>query len=374
MRGQSEERARPPRVLIAGGGTGGHLYPGIAVARELLCRDSRTDVSFVGTAQGLEARIVPHEGFRLDCIRSAGLKGKSLPAVVWSLALGPLSIVDAWRVLVRRRPDLVIGVGGYSSGAVVLLATLRGIPTMVLEQNAVPGLTNRWLSRVIDAAAVSYEVTLPYFRGRGFVSGNPVRAEFFTAADASLILGSGPRRLLVFGGSQGAHAINLAMIAAAPYLAAARDRLSIVHQAGERDQDPVRQAYRRAGLDARVDSFIYAMAQEMHRATLVVCRAGATTIAEITAAGCASVLVPLPAATDDHQRHNAEALVTVGAAQMIEERTLTGAALAEQILALVDDDDRRVRMAAAARQLARPDATGVTVNRALALLRARKGA
>ncbi len=373
MRGQSEEQARPPRVLIAGGGTGGHLYPGIAVARELLCRDPCSDVSFVGTAQGLEARVVPHEGFRLDCIRSAGLKGKSLTAVVWSLALGPLSVVDAWRVLARRRPDLVIGVGGYSSGAVVLLATLRGIPAMVLEQNAVPGLTNRWLARVVDAAAVSYEVTLPYFRGRGFVSGNPVREEFFTTADASLIPGSGPRRLLVFGGSQGAHAINLAMIAATPHLAAARDRLSIVHQAGERDQDPVRQAYRQVRLDARVEPFIHAMAQEMHRADLVVCRAGATTIAEITAAGRASVLVPLPVATDDHQRRNAGALVTLGAAQMIEERTLTGAVLAQNILELVDDDDRRVLMAAAARQVAKPDATRVTVDRALALLGAGKG-
>ena len=164
--------------MIAGGGTGGHLYAGMAVARELLARLPDSIVTFAGTASGIEARVVPKEGFQLDLIRSAGLKGKSASAFARGALLLPMSAVDAWRLLSRRRPDLVIGVGGYSSGPVVGLAALRGIRTMVLEQNAVPGLTNRWLARVVDAAAVMWDVTLPYFRGRGFVSGNPVRPEF----------------------------------------------------------------------------------------------------------------------------------------------------------------------------------------------------
>ena len=368
MPDRSDERY-PLRVVIAGGGTGGHLFPGIAVAHELVRRDPRCEVMFVGTARGLEAHVLPREGFRLERIRSAGLKGKSPLAVARGLALVPVSAMDAWRMLSRRRPDLVIGVGGYSSGPVVLLAALRRIPTMVLEQNAVPGLTNRWLARVIDAAAVSYEATLPYFRGRGFVSGNPVRAEFFAIPYPRLgATAEGPRRLLAFGGSQGAHAVNLAMIAAAPHLAAWRARLSIVHQTGERDLAPVREAYQHQGLEARVVPFIEAMAHEMQHADLILSRAGATTIAEIAAAGRASVLVPLPIATDDHQRHNAEALVVLGAAEMIEERVMTGPLLAQRILELVRDDDRRSRMAAAVRHLAQPDAAGAVVDRALRLL------
>ena len=200
-------------VLIAGGGTGGHLYPGLAVAQELLARRGDAHVTFVGTASGIESRVIPREGLDLDVIRSAGLKGKSLTALVRGLGLLPLSAWDAWCVLSRRRPKVVIGVGGYSSGPVVLLAALRGMPTLLMEQNAMPGLTNRLLARVVTAAAVTYPASLRYFAGRGFVSGNPVRAQFFEGrrrhdqSDAP----PGAARVLVFGGSQGAHAINVAM-------------------------------------------------------------------------------------------------------------------------------------------------------------------
>src|SRR5437870_8789413 len=208
------------RVVIAGGGTGGHLYPGIAVARELLSRRTDAEVTFAGTARGIEARVVPREGFALDVIRSRGIKGKGIADRLRGALLLPASLVDAWRVVSRRRPDLVIGVGGYSSGPVVALAAMRGVPTMLLEQNAVPGLTNRLLARVVRAAAVTFESTRHFFGDKAFVSGNPVRPEFVGAAgpgkESGIDAGSDHRaRLLVFGGSQGAHAINMAMVEAA---------------------------------------------------------------------------------------------------------------------------------------------------------------
>jgi UDP-N-acetylglucosamine--N-acetylmuramyl-(pentapeptide) pyrophosphoryl-undecaprenol N-acetylglucosamine transferase len=362
------------RVVIAGGGTGGHLYPGIAVAREIASREPGSVVTFAGTARGLEARIVPREGFALDVIRSGGLKGKGVAGRVRGAGLLPLSALDAWRLLSRRDPHLVIGVGGYSSGPVVLCAALRGIPTLVLEQNAVPGLTNRVLAPFVRAAAVTYESTLPFFRGRGFVSGNPVRPQFLDRTARPPVRGEhAPVRVLIFGGSQGAHAINVAAVAAAPQLARAGTPLTITHQTGERDAEMVREGYRRAGLDARVEPFLYTMDREMNAADLVVCRAGATTLAEITAAGRAAILIPLPTATDDHQRRNAEVLASAGAAEVLDERDLTGDRFAERLVALAANDKRRCGLAVAASRLARPDAARVIVDRALDLARARAG-
>jgi UDP-N-acetylglucosamine--N-acetylmuramyl-(pentapeptide) pyrophosphoryl-undecaprenol N-acetylglucosamine transferase len=348
------------RVVIAGGGTGGHLYPGIALAREIQARDPHAAISFAGTATGLEARVVPREGFPLDLIRVAGLKGKSLPQRMRGLALLPLAAVDAWKVLSARRPDVVVGVGGFASGPALALACARGLPTLLLEQNAQPGLTNRLLARRVGAAAVTFEETLRFFPGTGFLAGNPVRAEFLQAGREGRddVLDSPPRaaRVLIFGGSQGAHAINVAMVAAAPRLAAAGLRLALTHQTGARDLDLVRDAYERAGLDARVEAFLYEMAGEMTRADVVVSRAGATTIAELAAAARPSILVPLAAATDDHQRRNAAVLARAGAAEVIDEREATGDRLAAAITALAGDRERRGRMAEAARSLARPDA------------------
>jgi UDP-N-acetylglucosamine--N-acetylmuramyl-(pentapeptide) pyrophosphoryl-undecaprenol N-acetylglucosamine transferase len=356
------------RIVIAGGGTGGHLYPGIAVAREFLTRQPNAVVSFAGTAAGIEARVVPRVGFPLVVIRSGGLKGKGIGGRVKGLALVPLGLADAWRVISRRQPQLVIGVGGYSSGPLVLVAALRRIPTMVLEQNAMPGLTNRWLGAVVDAAAVTYEASVPFFRGKAFVAGNPVRAEFLGGGEAPTRTSSDITRVLVFGGSQGAHAINMAMVEAAPRLAAAGRRCEWVHQTGERDLETVREAYRRSGLEARVEPFFYEMDREMKRADLLVCRAGATTLAELTAAGRPAILIPLPTATDDHQRKNAEELRREGAVEVIDQRDLTGDRLAERILALATDPSRQRRMAEAAARLARPDAASRIVNHALKLV------
>jgi UDP-N-acetylglucosamine--N-acetylmuramyl-(pentapeptide) pyrophosphoryl-undecaprenol N-acetylglucosamine transferase len=330
------------------------------------------EVTFVGTANGIEARVIPREGLTLDVIRSAGLKGKSLATLARGVSLLPLSALDAWNVISRRRPSVVIGLGGYSSGPVVMLAALRGISTVVMEQNAIPGFANRQLASVIDAAAVTYEESVPYFGDKAFVSGNPVRPEFFEEAHEHPISPPGAARVLIFGGSQGAHAINMALVEAAPQLAAAASRVAITHQTGERDLEVVRDGYERAGLPARVEPFLYHMDREMKAADVVVCRAGATTLAELAAAGRASILVPLPTATDDHQRKNAEALVAGGAADLLLQRDLTGAALAERIVGLAGDRARRERMAAAARGLGRPDAARVIVDRAMELM-ARSG-
>ena len=357
--------AGPLRAVIAGGGTGGHLYPGIAIAREILARHPDAVVTFAGTLRGIETRVVPREGFHLDLLRSAGLKGRSPIAAIRGLALLPLSAMDAWRILTRRKPDVVIGVGGYSSGPVVLLAALRGVPTLLAEQNAVPGLTNRLLARFVSAAAVTFDSTVTFFGRRGFVAGNPVRPEFLLPGELPPDGGS-RTRILIFGGSQGAHAINVAMVEAAPRLAA-DGGLDITHQTGERDVALVRRGYADAGLQARVEPFLYAMDREMKQADLVVSRAGATSIAELTAAGRASILVPLPTAADDHQRKNAEVLAQAGAAEMIEQKDLTGAILADRLMALAADGERREAMAAAARKLARPDAAKVIVDRVLEL-------
>jgi UDP-N-acetylglucosamine--N-acetylmuramyl-(pentapeptide) pyrophosphoryl-undecaprenol N-acetylglucosamine transferase len=352
--------------VIAGGGTGGHLYPGIAIARALLAARPDATVTFAGTARGIESRVLPKEGLALDLLRSTGLKGSSIVGAIRGLSLLPLSAWDAWRILSRRRPDLVIGVGGYSSGPVVALAALRRIPTLLAEQNAVPGVTNRLLGRFVNAAAVTFDSTVSFFGRRGFVAGNPVRPEFFGALDSSGA--ERPPRILIFGGSQGAHAINVAMVEAASRLAAGGG-VDLTHQTGERDLDMVRRGYRDAGIEARVEPFLYAMDREMKAADVIVCRAGATTIAELTAAGRAAILVPLPTAADDHQKKNAEVLARAGAAVLIEQRDLSGVRLAAAIRELVDDPARRAAIAAAARTFAKPDAARAIVAKALELAR-----
>ena len=357
-----------PRVLMSGAGTGGHLYPGIAVAQEIRRRHPRSKIVFAGTGRDLEVRALDRSGFDLVRVHSAGLKGKSAGAVFRGLLMLPLSAWDAWVVINRVAPQLVIGLGGYSSGAVVLMAALHRIPTLVLEQNAQPGITNRLLARFVTAAAVSHDVALPHFYGKGFVSGNPVRAGFFD----SVPLAAAKRaevHLLVLGGSQGAHAINVAMMAAAPLLVEGSPHVVVTHQTGQRDHGAVRRAYAEAGLTARVEPFLEHMVDAMRDADVVVCRAGATTLAEIAAVGRVALLVPLPGAADGHQRLNADVFVRAGAADIVPQASMTGALLTERLLRLAGDGERRRRMAAAARSLARPDAAGVIVDRAEQLMR-----
>jgi UDP-N-acetylglucosamine--N-acetylmuramyl-(pentapeptide) pyrophosphoryl-undecaprenol N-acetylglucosamine transferase len=344
------------RVLIAGGGTGGHLYPGIALAREIVRRDPSAQVAFVGTASGVEATVVPREGFPLELIRVTGLKDKSGLRLVRGFLVLPLAASDAWRVLSRNKPDVVVGVGGFASGPVLMLGAVRGYPTMLLEQNALPGITNRLLARVVRAAAVTFEEALPFFPGTAFVTGNPVRPEFFTGGEQDTDDESrtphDAAQVLIFGGSQGAHAINVAMVEAAPRLASAGVRLAITHQTGHRDVDMVRDAYERAGLAARVEAYVYEMDREMRRADFVICRAGATTLSELAAAGRPAILVPLPTAADDHQRKNADVIARAGGGQVIDERELTGEGLADAVVRLSADPQRRRANVRIARDIA----------------------
>jgi UDP-N-acetylglucosamine--N-acetylmuramyl-(pentapeptide) pyrophosphoryl-undecaprenol N-acetylglucosamine transferase len=349
------------RVLIAAGGTGGHIYPGIAVAKEVMRRHPGSEVRFVGTARGLETRLVPQAGFELTLIESAGLKNVGMMARVRGLWLLPKSFLAARRLIREFKPDVVAGAGGYVSGPVLLMAALLKVPTLVMESNALPGFTNRSLARFIDKAAVSFEAALPYFRGKGVVTGNPVRREFFEIParqhDPSHI------EVLIFGGSQGARAINEAMVAALPALEARRGVLRITHQTGESDFEKVRQGYLDAGWGEHSDvrRYIDDMVASFAQTDLIICRAGATTSAELVAAGRAAIMIPFPLAADDHQRKNAEALEAAGAARMILQQDLTGERLAAEINKLVSAPIEITRMEEASRKLARGDAAQATV-------------
>jgi UDP-N-acetylglucosamine--N-acetylmuramyl-(pentapeptide) pyrophosphoryl-undecaprenol N-acetylglucosamine transferase len=359
------------RVLIAAGGTGGHIYPGIAVAREILRRDASSVVKFVGTARGLESRLVPKSGFELSIIESSGLKKVGLIGKLRGLWLLPKSFLAAGRVIRHFNPDIVVGAGGYVSGPVLLTASLMRLPTLVMDSNALPGFTNRVLARFVDRAAVSFAEALPYFRGKGVLTGNPVRQEFFEISrkppDAMQFA------VLLFGGSQGARAINDAMLHALTHLLSERNRLHIVHQTGEADYDRVNIGYQAAGWSDRADvrRYIDDMMTEFASADLVICRAGATTTAELVAAGKAAIMIPFPLAADDHQRKNAEALQSAGAARMILQKDLNGALLAREILSLIDHPEKLDQMEAASRKLAHRDAAAATVDLMEELLRTR---
>jgi UDP-N-acetylglucosamine--N-acetylmuramyl-(pentapeptide) pyrophosphoryl-undecaprenol N-acetylglucosamine transferase len=349
------------RVLIAAGGTGGHIYPGIAVAQEIMRRDVDSKVRFVGTARGLETRLVPQAGFELSLIDSAGLKNVSRMAQMRGLVLLPKSFLAALSLIRAVRPDVVVGAGGYVSGPVVLMAALTNRRTLVMESNALPGWTNRRLARFVDRAAVSFEQALPFFRGKGVVTGNPVRREFFEIPRKRRE--PGRFSLLIFGGSQGARAINEGMIASLLSLASLKTMLRIKHQTGAADFEKVKNAYANAGWSEQVDvrSYIDNMMADFETADLVICRAGATTTAELIAAGKASIMIPFPFAADDHQRKNAEALATAGASRMILQRDLSGERLAKEIRVLMDSEELS-RMEEASRKLAHGDAAAGVVD------------
>jgi UDP-N-acetylglucosamine--N-acetylmuramyl-(pentapeptide) pyrophosphoryl-undecaprenol N-acetylglucosamine transferase len=344
-------------VLIAGGGTGGHLFPGIALAEEVVGRHPRNDVVFVGTNRGLEARVVPQNGFVFEAVTSRGLKGMGLVKLVLGLLTVPLTFLSALALLRKYRPDVVVGVGGYSSGPVVLAAWLLRIPTGIQEQNALAGLTNRILGRFVDAVFVSFTAAIASFPARKcHVLGNPIRKEMLENFLRPRLKANERFSLLVVGGSLGARGLNARVIDAAPLLAELKDSLRVTHQTGKADLEAVKAAYEKAGLTADVREFIDDMAAAYLDADLVVCRAGATTLAELTICKKASLLVPFPFATDDHQAVNARALVDAGAAKMFREAELTGALLAAEIRSLKDDGKRLAAMEKAAGNLGQPEA------------------
>lgn len=347
------------RVLIAAGGTGGHIYPGLAVAKEVMRRHPEAKVRFVGTPGKLETKLVPQAGFELSLIESTGLVNMGLLARLRGLLLIPKSIFAARRLIREFKPDIVVGAGGYVSGPVLLTASLMKIPTLVMESNAVPGFTNRRLARFVKRAAVSFAEALPYFRGKGVVTGNPVRQDFFDVPVKPVDMAQ--FALLIFGGSLGARAVNTAMIEALPHLEKFRERLRITHQTGELDFVKVSEGYEQAGWKERADvrRYIDKMVEEFASADLIISRAGATTSFELMAAGRVAIMVPLPGQLE--QRKNAEALQTAGAARMILQEELTGERLAREISALVEAPEELKRMQQASRQLARGDAAQATV-------------
>src|SRR5467141_304059 len=340
------------RIIIAGGGTGGHVIPALAIAQQLK-KQLGAEVLFIGTARGIETRLVPQAGFRLELIQVGALKNVSLMTRAKTMFDLPRAIAASSRMLSEFDPEVVIGVGGYASGPAMMAAIRRRLPTLAFEPNVVPGFANRMVARWVSAAAVHFEETAQYFRNAE-VTGVPVREAFFQIAGQAT--GNANPTLLVFGGSQGANAINQAMIRCLPELVKQIPNLHIIHQTGERGYNDAQAAYQHAGLSAEVAPFITDMPAVFARADLLLCRSGASTVAEITAAGKPAVFVPFPRAADDHQRVNAQALERAGAAVVVEETKLERVWLADTVAALLGDRGRLQRMSEAARKLAHPDA------------------
>lgn len=337
------------RAILAGGGTGGHVIPALAIANQLK-RSYNAEVLFIGTARGIENRLVPAAGYPLKLVRVGALKNVSLLTRAKTAFDLPRAVWDAARTLNEFAPEVVIGVGGYASGPAMLAAVVKHIPTLAFEPNVVPGFANRVVARFVSAAAVHFAETAKYFR-HAQVTGVPVRQAFFEIAPKR----GGTPTLLVFGGSQGAHAINEAMIRCLPVLLRQAPGIHVIHQTGERDYNDALAAYGALSEDAgrfEVFKFIEDMPAAFGSADLLVCRSGASTVAEITAAGKPAVFVPFPRAADDHQTVNALALERAGAAVLVEESKLDGVWLAETIAALLQDSRRLRQMSEAARSLA----------------------
>jgi UDP-N-acetylglucosamine--N-acetylmuramyl-(pentapeptide) pyrophosphoryl-undecaprenol N-acetylglucosamine transferase len=341
------------RVIIAGGGTGGHLFPGIAVAREIQRRHRDCEILFVGAAQGLESRLVPQEGFALRTLPAGSMKGIGWMGRVRNMAATIKGILGAMQILNQFRPSVVVGVGGYASFPMLAAAVAKRYPKVIMEQNALPGLANRMLSRWVTYAAVTEPQTAAYFGSRAVVTGNPIRPQFKEIGPKPH---HPPFQVLVFGGSQGAQSINKAVKESLPFLLDMKDSLRFTHQTGEKQAAEIRQAYAAAGFDADVRAFFNDFHRQYAAADLIVSRSGATTIAEIKAAGRAAILIPLPTAADDHQRKNAESMVQDHSAVMILNSDLTGERLASEIRLLLSDTARLQQLEENARRSAVLDA------------------
>jgi UDP-N-acetylglucosamine--N-acetylmuramyl-(pentapeptide) pyrophosphoryl-undecaprenol N-acetylglucosamine transferase len=345
--------------VIAGGGTGGHLYPGIAIAEELAERRRGVAIVFAGAGNKLERDILEPHGYRLVAIKSGGIVGKSLAGRMRGIGRAISGFAQSIKMLMRLKPKAVIGVGGYASGPMVMAATMLRLPTLIHEQNNYPGLTNRLLAPWVRRVAVSFEETRHSFGGRGEVTGNPIRAVFRGARRKAR---GDTFNVLVFGGSQGARAINSAVVGALPLLSAHRLGLRFLHGTGPADHQRVSAAYADHGFEANVVPYIATIREAYEWADLVIARAGASSVAEIAACGKASIIVPLPTSAHDHQRYNARKLADAGAAILMEESSLTGEELAKTLLRLRDDPGRIVAMERSASSLARPDAAARIVD------------
>jgi len=347
------------KLLITGGGTGGHVFPALAIAREWMSREGEREVVIVGTQRGIEARLVPEAGFPLETIRSAGLKGIGGMKLARNAAKLVPAMRDSFSILRRHTFCAALGVGGYAAGPMMLAAVLRGLPTVVFEPNAEPGFTNRVLARMVTRIATAYETPTKLWGNKATLTGIPVRAEFFAIP---LSAPSEPFHLLITGGSQGARTINRTLMAAIDLLSVQKNRFHLVHQTGERDYNDVRAAYAQREIDAEVLPFIGNMAERFAQADLIVCRAGAITAAEVAAAGRAAIFIPFGASTDSHQLRNAQEMERAGAAKLILESQLTAERLTQEIFNLMDRPADMQAMASRARGLAKPNAVEEIVN------------
>lgn len=329
------------RVIIAGGGTGGHLYPGIAVAEEIYRQEPDSDVLFVGTKTGIESRILPKEGYKLEIIPAGGVVNKDIFSKFISFMKMTGGFFKSFFVLSSFKPDIVIGVGGYASAPMLSAAALIRFPTMIMEQNLYPGTTNRFLSRIVDRVVVAFDGSEKFFNRKVDVLGNPVRRGI---KECKYITGR-TFTVFIFGGSQGSHAINKGIVESLEYLQEESGQISFLHQTGEKDYAWVDESYKKAGITAEVAPYVYNIIDMYGKADIVICRAGATTIAEITASGRPAILIPYPHAAHDHQRTNAEYMQSRGSAEVIPEKDLSGKILADKIKYFMYNRDRLKEMA-----------------------------
>ncbi len=350
------------KLVIAGGGTGGHLFPGVAIAEELRAREPSAEITFVGTKRGIEARVLPDLGWPLELIEVSGLKTVGVLGAIRGLLRLPRAWLQARALLKRLQPDAVIGVGGYASGPVVFAAKLRGIPTAICEQNSIPGLTNKILGRLVRRVFLSFENSKPFFKPAKIVmAGNPVRRDLLARLQAPATAHVGALHVLVSGGSLGAVAVN--ELAAKALIELASDHeLRITHQTGEKDLEITAARYREAGVTADCRAFIKDMAASYLAADLVIGRAGATTVAELAIAGKPAVFIPYPFAADDHQTLNAAEMAASGAALSFKQSDLTVEKLVAAIRPLLDDAPTRAAMGAAMKTLAKPGAAVAVID------------
>ncbi len=350
-------------IVIAGGGTGGHLFPGIAVAKELEKTIVDSRICFVGTVKGIEERVVPKEGFDIKFIRSEGLVGRGFFDLVRAILKVPLSIKDSYTILRELRPALAFGVGGYSSGPLVLCACLMGIPTIIHEQNTIPGLANKLLGKIVNSVAVSFHESMGFFpKNKTYLTGNPVREEILKGdrerGFRTFSLNKKLFTIFVFGGSSGASKINKAVAESLEYLKDLKSHVQFLHQTGERDFKYMKDHFYSSGFKGTIISFTHEMADAYAVADLVISRAGATTLAELTACGKAAILVPYPHSAGNHQEANARKLLDAGAAQMILDKELDGKVLSDQIRRLLADYEMLAEMKRTSGSLGGRDATG----------------
>jgi UDP-N-acetylglucosamine--N-acetylmuramyl-(pentapeptide) pyrophosphoryl-undecaprenol N-acetylglucosamine transferase len=376
--GADDRKSKALRIIIAGGGTGGHLFPGVAIAQEFRARNSQNEIIFVSTGNPLEKRILSKMNFALECISVEGIKGRGLWNQIKSMSKLPAGIFGAIRILGRFKPDLIVGLGSYSAGPAVLAARLFGKKIVLHEQNLLPGITNRILARFADMIFISFEDTKAHIASRkALFSGNPVRQDIINGsmhqnAENSAKSGQKPFTILIIGGSQGAHQINVTIAEALKHLHQ-RDDLYFVHQTGAADEKMVADAYLQQNVSSTVQAFFDDMAELYQNADLIICRAGATTVAEITAIGKAVIFVPFPYAADNHQVLNAQSLSKTGAAEMILEKDLTAQILGEKIEYYASHPEALAEMALKAKTHGNPNAARDIVDQCYALVNSSNG-